>query len=1036
MKKLFFLLIILISLKGFGQVYQVMPQYGYQMQRADIQQVLRIPSDTTNNKTGIARIGTTLYTGNGTYWAAVTGGGGGGTDTSTTTGFGLIKTIASNNINLKVDSATVATQYKLNLTNAQVTANTAAITQRVTYANLTDSLTQINMTRMGDSISLNINGRTFKVKDSTGCKSYKNPNNPITTILPNPILTSAYVPTPIRLNNGDLWVYVKDEVYGIYGWKSTDNGTNWTYQGNMIAPGTSGAWDDTYALDPYAYYNPANDTIYLYYKGGKVAPNSLFGIGLATAKGSNPTSFTKDTDPILSAASFRSQMSTLVSQDLLINSTVLKDGVWHFYVSYMDSLNRYSIVHGSGSNIRQINNCTKIIEPLTGYDLAYAPTVFKDTGLLYRMILTDGFVQWSQDACPNDECDRFLTQAYSTDLINWNRIEGRFLTKDTLLAQEEYRVYAAHMLKGGINNDSLLKINGYYQFYYSSSGFGANAGVGNLLYVCPNDLKVTPQSSEYVYSRKFVVGDGSIIKPITDGLQITNKKNVPILRTANSAVNDIAQINLLPPSGALDNDDLQLQVLGTNSSTFNDFTRTRSGVIYTRSNLVNGLTVGAETGGINFVGNAARFFGTTNTSISNFVNITSNAFLTQSTYLTNGYTPLIGSFSTTNNPTKTKTLIAARVTDDGSELSFNVANSYAVGADQEKLKLSVFGVSIPNLTTNGYVKTSGGTGLLGVSTSIPQADVTNLTTDLAAKQANITMQDEGVAQGAAGANTTINFTGSGVTATNSGSTLTVNVAGGGASGITVGTTTITSGTSGRVAYNNGGVYGEYSITGTGNVMLSASPTTTGTLTAAAANLSGKLTLTTSTAGSVTNMLGMEYSSSSVGTGISSQFTTIGGIEVGGFTHRRTAVGSYEFFINNWDGVSNAEAIRIKSFAAAGSNSVGIGGVSPTAKLHVLGTVRLQTGNEGAGKILQSDASGNADWVTPTFLASSNFVYNEEFTGSTSSTYTLANTPITGKLVVFKNGLKLPNSEFSLSGTTVTLTSARLITDVFSNDYIK
>ena len=137
MKKLFFLLIILISLKGFGQVYQVMPQYGYQMQRADIQQVLRIPSDTTNNKTGIARIGTTLYTGNGTYWAAVTGGGGGGTDTSTTTGFGLIKTIASNNINLKVDSATVATQYKLNLTNAQVTANTAAINQRQLFTDTT-----------------------------------------------------------------------------------------------------------------------------------------------------------------------------------------------------------------------------------------------------------------------------------------------------------------------------------------------------------------------------------------------------------------------------------------------------------------------------------------------------------------------------------------------------------------------------------------------------------------------------------------------------------------------------------------------------------------------------------------------------------------------------------------------------------------------------------------------------------------------------------------------------------------------------------
>lgn len=733
-------------------------------------------------------LGVDTVTGNMGY---LSGGGGSGTDTSTTAGFGLIKTIASNNIELKVDSATVATQHKLNLTNAQVTANTAAITQRQLLTDTTaydatkfdvtqrikDSLNQVSMTRTGDSISLNVNGRIFKVKDSTGCYSYKNPNNPITTIAPNPILTSAYVPTPIRLNNGDLWVYVKDEYFGIYGWKSTDNGTNWTYEGNMIAPGTGGSWDDTYVLDPYAYYNPATDSIYLYYKGGRLSPTN-FGVGLATAKGTSPTAFTKDVNPILSATSFRSQMSTLISQDLILSSTVLKDGVWHFYLSYQDSLNKMNVVHGSGSNLRQINNCTKIIEPLTGYDLAYIPTVFKDTGLLYRMILTDGFVQWSQDACPSDECDRFLTQAYSTDLINWNRVEGRFLTKDTMLPQEEYRVYAAHMLKGGINNDSLIKINGYYQFYYSSSGYGANAGVGNLLYVCPNDLKITGVSSEYVYSKNFIVGDGAKIKPLTDGLQITTKKDVPILRTANSAVNDIAQINLLPPSGALDNDDLQLQVLGTNSSTSSDFTRNRSGVIYTRSNLVNGLTVGAEAGGVNFVGNGARFFGTINTSISTFGNITSNAFLTQSTYLTNGYTPLIGSFTTTNNPTKTKTLIAARFTDDGSELSFNVANSYAVGADQEKLKLSVFGVSIPNLTTNGYVKTSGGTGLLSVSTSIPQADVTNLTTDLASKLSNIT--------GLVSAGTNVTVTGSGT----SGSPYVINASGGGGGGSSTSTQSV------------------------------------------------------------------------------------------------------------------------------------------------------------------------------------------------------------------------------------------------------
>jgi hypothetical protein len=46
--------------------------------------------------------------------------------------------------------------------------------------------------------------------------------------------------------------------------------------------------------------------------------------------------------------------------------------------------------------------------------------------------------------------------------------------------------------------------------------------------------------------------------------------------------------------------------------------------------------------------------------------------------------------------------------------------------------------------------------------------------------------------------------------------------------VAVGTTVIDSGTSGRVLYDNAGILGEYVITGTGNAVLSASPTLTGT----------------------------------------------------------------------------------------------------------------------------------------------------------------------------------------------------------------
>ena len=88
MKKLFSLLIVFISIKCFGQVYQVLPQYGYEMKRVNATLVLLLPSDTITNKTGVARIGTVLYSGNGTKWTPATA-----TDT----------TSLSNRINLKLN---------------------------------------------------------------------------------------------------------------------------------------------------------------------------------------------------------------------------------------------------------------------------------------------------------------------------------------------------------------------------------------------------------------------------------------------------------------------------------------------------------------------------------------------------------------------------------------------------------------------------------------------------------------------------------------------------------------------------------------------------------------------------------------------------------------------------------------------------------------------------------------------------------------------------------------------------------------------
>jgi len=86
---------------------------------------------------------------------------------------------------------------------------------------------------------------------------------------------------------------------------------------------------------------------------------------------------------------------------------------------------------------------------------------------------------------------------------------------------------------------------------------------------------------------------------------------------------------------------------------------------------------------------------------------------------------------------------------------------------------------------------------------------------------------------------------SGVLTNNGSGTLSWAAAGG---GITIGTTTITSGTTGRVLYDNAGVVGEMTTSGTGTQLaLTAGPTFTGTVAAAAITASSTITQTSNSA---------------------------------------------------------------------------------------------------------------------------------------------------------------------------------------------
>lgn len=100
----------------------------------------------------------------------------------------------------------------------------------------------------------------------------------------------------------------------------------------------------------------------------------------------------------------------------------------------------------------------------------------------------------------------------------------------------------------------------------------------------------------------------------------------------------------------------------------------------------------------------------------------------------------------------------------------------------------------------------------------------------------------------------------------------------------------------------------------------------------------------------------------------------------------------DFFI----ATNNSESIRFQT-----DGDIGIGQVNPTTKLHITGTspsFRLQDGNQGANKVLTSDANGNATWKTNSTLNSS----DDDWRFNSGNTFA---DPIyhTGKVIIGRTG---------------------------------
>ncbi len=125
---------------------------------------------------------------------------------------------------------------------------------------------------------------------------------------------------------------------------------------------------------------------------------------------------------------------------------------------------------------------------------------------------------------------------------------------------------------------------------------------------------------------------------------------------------------------------------------------------------------------------------------------------------------------------------------------------------------------------------------------------------------------------------------------------------------------------------------------------------------------------------------------SVGLGLNSTATAMSSFAIGNAAETN---GSRSYAIGSGASTSAADAFAIGTNALAdrqntlilsGANqNVGIGTSDPLAKFHLNGSLRIEDGNQAAGKVLTSDASGNATWQT---VASSGTGSGWALTGNT------------------------------------------------------
>lgn len=258
--------------------------------------------------------------------------------------------------------------------------------------------------------------------------------------------------------------------------------------------------------------------------------------------------------------------------------------------------------------------------------------------------------------------------------------------------------------------------------------------------------------------------------------------------------------------------------------------------------------------------------------------------------------------------------------------------------------------------------------------------------------------------------------GANVTITNGNGTITIASTGGSSSGLTVGSTTIASGTNTYIEYNNSGVLGEYSISGTGTVVaMATSPSFTTPAIGAATGTSLVLTNTSATGfavgrqGATNPVFAIDSSVASQADGIVVQ----GGAAGGGTTITATSSGANS-------------GITIKGIGT-GSTILDTSSTSGVVNLRVLGGTKVMVNSTTV-------AVSNIFTVTP--AAQSAVTTRLLYTGAADTALTAGTEAISGYLNAGQTRQHASNTtvtlqrDFRVTGSTHSfVTAGGTITDV-------